>query len=108
MLVPKVYAPECVERLSKERTFLGADGSECLVARPLAASKGLSTHLTVLHVHLRGMCSHSSAHNRHASAHPWRAALAIAGSNSVCLENILPVVAHTSEQLRHIVMQRLI
>src|SRR5215207_11533801 len=37
--------------------------------------------------------SHSSAHKRHASAHAWRAALAIAGSNSVGLERILPVVA---------------
>src|SRR5215213_6135545 len=41
MLVPKVYAPECAERLSKKRTFLRADGSECLVARPLAASTGI-------------------------------------------------------------------
>src|SRR5919202_630664 len=53
-------------------------------------------------------CSHSSAHNRHASAQARRAALAIAGSNSVCLESTLPVVAHTSEQSRHMVMQRLI
>ena len=52
--------------------------------------------------------SHSSAHNRHASMQACRAALATAGSNSVCLERILPVVAHTSEQLRHMVMQRLI
>src|SRR5215217_2469185 len=52
--------------------------------------------------------SHSSPHSRHASAQARRAALIIAGSDSVCLETILPVVAHTSEQLRHIVMQRLI
>src|SRR5687768_8727555 len=52
--------------------------------------------------------SHSSAHNPHASAHAWRAALTIAGSISVCLEAILPVVVHMSEQLRHMVMQRLI
>src|SRR5918994_3864341 len=51
--------------------------------------------------------SHSSAHNRHASMQACRAALAIAGTNSVCLERILPVVAHTSEQLRHMVIQRL-
>src|SRR5215204_3349208 len=55
MLVPKVYAPECAERLSKKRTFLRADGSECLVARPLAASTGLGAHPAVLHVHLRGV-----------------------------------------------------
>src|SRR5918999_5748623 len=52
-------------------------------------------------------CSHSSPHSRHASAQAWRAALTMAGSNSVCLETILPVAAHTSEQLRHKVMQRL-
>src|SRR5215208_650507 len=51
-------------------------------------------------------CSHSSAHKPHASAQARIAALAIAGSNAVCLETTLPVVAHTSEQLRHIVMQR--
>src|SRR5215218_7373948 len=44
--------------------------------------------------------SHSSAHKLQASAQAWRVALAIAGSNSVCLETILPVVAHISEQLR--------
>ena len=33
---------------------------------------------------------------------------AMADSDSVCLERILPVLAHSSEQLRHIVMQRLI
>jgi hypothetical protein len=32
---------------------------------------------------------------------------AMADSDSVCLERILPVVAHTSEQLRHMVIQRL-
>src|SRR5215204_6802967 len=52
--------------------------------------------------------SHSSPHNRHASAQACRAALTMAGSDSVCLETILPVVAHTSEQLRHMVIQRLI
>src|ERR671913_669387 len=84
MLVPKVYAPECAERLSKKRTFLRADGSECLVARPLAASTGLGAHPAVLHVHLCGvMLALLTAHNRHASAHAWRAALAIAGSKSV-------------------------
>src|SRR5918999_1867259 len=51
--------------------------------------------------------SPSSPHSRHASAQARRAALIIAGSDSVCLETILPVVAHTSEQLRHMVMQRL-
>jgi hypothetical protein len=55
MLVPKVYAPECAERLSKKRTFLRADGSECLVARPFAASTGLGAHPAVLHVHLCGV-----------------------------------------------------
>jgi hypothetical protein len=42
------------------------------------------------------------------TAHMIRTALAMADSNSGCLERILPVVAHLSEQLRHMVMQRLI
>jgi hypothetical protein len=41
------------------------------------------------------------------AAHMIRTALAMADSDSVCLETILPVVAHTSEQLRHMVIQRL-
>lgn len=40
------------------------------------------------------------------TAHMIRTVLAMADSDSVCLERILPVVAHTSEQLRHMVMQR--
>jgi hypothetical protein len=40
------------------------------------------------------------------TAHMIRTALAMADSDLVCLKRILPVVAHTSEQLRHVVMQR--
>jgi hypothetical protein len=77
------------------------------VAGLLASSARLGAHQAVLHVHLPGVGLALLGAQRQASAHARTAALTIAGSASVCLVTTLPVVAQTSEQLRHMVTQRL-